>query len=107
LHRIGRISRPTDELVVNYKLDQEEQEIIEAFDSGRLQSASDKESEIERHKMYASSTFKEDKRVNICISTKDFDAIQKIAIAEGMPYQILISSILHKYVEGRYIEKTA
>jgi predicted DNA binding CopG/RHH family protein len=64
-------------------------------------------SESDRYRRYASATFRKDKRVNIRISQKDLAAIQKKALEEGIPYQTLISSILHKYLSGRLSEKKA
>ncbi|GJQ51316.1 MAG: hypothetical protein HKUEN02_01630 [Anaerolineaceae bacterium] len=55
----------------------------------------------EKYRAYARATFKKDKRVNIRISSKDLTSLQKRAIREGVPYQTLIASVLHKYaVEG-------
>ena len=50
---------------------------------------------------YAAATFRKDKRVNIRISGKDLEALQKWALEEGLPYQTLISSLIHKFVSGR------
>ena len=47
------------------------------------------------------ATLRKDRRVNIRLSSKDLEAIQKPALAEGLPYQTLISSLLHKYASGR------
>ncbi len=55
----------------------------------------------------ATNTFKKDKRINIRISSRDLDAIQKRALVEGIPYQTLVSSILHKYVSGSLHDVTA
>ena len=49
--------------------------------------------------------FKNDSRENIRMSSKDVHAIQVKALAEGIPYQTLISSVLHKYVTGKLKEK--
>lgn len=49
-------------------------------------------------------TFRKDRRLNIRLSSKDLEAIQKRALAEGLPYQTLISSLLHKYAAGRLKE---
>jgi len=87
------------------KLDAEEQEIIEAFESGRLQSTANLKSELKKHREYAAATFQKDSRINIRISSKDLRALQKRALSEGLPYQTLISSLLHKYVEGRLLEQ--
>ena len=53
---------------------------------------------------YAKATFRKDRRLNIRLSSKDLEAIQKRALAEGLPYQTLISSVLHKYASGRLKE---
>ena len=87
------------------KLYQEEKQILEAFDRDQLKSIPDKEAQLERHKEYAAATFKKDKRINIRISERDLKALQKRALVEGMPYQTLVASILHKYVEGRLVER--
>jgi len=89
----------------NYKLDNEEQEILGAFDSGKLQSIPNVKQEMEKHQGYAKETFKKDKRINIRLTSRDLTSIQKLAIKEGIPYQTFIASILHKYADGRYLEK--
>jgi predicted DNA binding CopG/RHH family protein len=88
-------------------LDPEEKELLESYDRDEWQPVSDLRSESDRYQRYASATFKKDKRVNIRISQKDLMAIQKKALEEGIPYQTLISSILHKYISGRLGEKSS
>lgn len=86
------------------KLDPEEIEILEAFEAGETMRVKDKDALVQRHKEYAAATFRKDARINIRLSSKDLRALQKRALAEGIPYQTLVSSILHKYVEGRLRE---
>ncbi len=86
------------------KLDQEEREILEAFDSGNVRSSKNAASTQKKHKEYAEAMLRKDARINIRISSKDLRGLQKKALAEGIPYQTLIASILHKYVEGRLHE---
>lgn len=50
---------------------------------------------------YAAATFRRDQRINIRISSKDLNALQVRALEEGLPYQTLISSLIHKFVSGR------
>jgi predicted DNA binding CopG/RHH family protein len=88
------------------KPDREEREILEAFDRGVLRSIPDKKSELQKHREYAAATFKRSKRVNIRLSNRDFDALQKRALSEGIPRPIFIASILHKYVDGQLVEKS-
>jgi hypothetical protein len=57
-----------------------------------------------RYSRYAKTTFRKDRRLNIRLSSKDLEAIQKRALAEGLPYQTLIASLLHKYASGRLKE---
>jgi predicted DNA binding CopG/RHH family protein len=89
------------------KLASEEKEILSAFEKGQLKRVRDKKKEIERHKEVAEATFKKDSRINIRISSKDLRALQKRALAEGIPYQTLVASILHKFAEGTLAEKAA
>jgi predicted DNA binding CopG/RHH family protein len=83
----------------------EEKEFLEAYDNAEWKSVKDKKSEISRYQQVAKTTFKKDSRINIRISSKDVNAIQIRALEEGIPYQTLISSVLHKYVTGRFTEK--
>ena len=87
------------------KLDEEEKEILKSFDRNEFRTIPDLDAEIQRYREVARTTFKKDRRVNIRISSKDLVAIQKRALEEGLPYQTLISSILHKYASGRLVER--
>ena len=87
------------------KLEAEEQEIVDAFEAGKLKRAVNAKGEIKRHREYAAATFLKDSRINIRISSKDLRSLQKRALQEGLPYQTLIASLLHKYVEGRLVEQ--
>ena len=88
------------------KLDQEEREILEAFESGNVKRSKDAVDIQKRHQECAAAMFIKDARVNIRLPSKDLRGLQKKALAEGIPYQTLIASILHKYVEGRLHEKS-
>ena len=87
------------------KLDQEESELLEAFQAGTLTRASNATDIQKRHQEYAEAMFKKDARINIRLSSKDLRSLQKKALAEGIPYQTLVASIIHKYVEGRLREE--
>ncbi len=63
------------------------------------------EEQLESHKVISEKSFKKDARINIRLSSKDLRAIQSKALKEGMPYQTLVSSVIHKYVDGQFIEK--
>jgi len=86
-------------------MDKEEKEILDALDSGELQRVPDFEERKRQHQQYAEAMFKKDARINIRLSSKDLRGLQKKALAEGIPYQTLVASILHKYVEGRLQEE--
>ena len=87
------------------KLDKYEEEVLAAFESGALLPIATKE-ELEQIRESARATATKDQRINIRLSTGDLRDIQVIAMQEGMPYQTLIASVLHKYVTGRIAEKS-
>ncbi len=89
------------------KLTKEEREMKSSVERGEWRSVRGVKSDAKRYQRYAEATFKKDRRVNIRISGKDLEALQKRAIEEGIPYQTLIASLLHKYVSGRLVEKAA
>lgn len=89
------------------KIDTYEKEVLGAFDKGKLVSVASK-AEIARLKAAARATAIKDRRVNIRLSSNDLQDVQVKAMQEGVPYQTLIASVLHKYVTGRLQEvKTA
>jgi len=87
------------------KLDKEEKDILDSYERREWKSVKNLKKEIERHRGYARQTLKKDKRINIRISSMVLDEIQTRAIEDGIPYQTLISSILHRFATGRLIEK--
>ncbi len=87
------------------KLDSEEKEILEAFEKGQLKQAKGASEIISAHQQHAEATFKKDARINIRLSSRDLRAIQARALKEGIPYQTLISSVLHKFADGQLIDK--
>jgi len=82
-----------------------ERQILSAFEKGTLKSVATK-AELEKFRAAARATAVKDRRVNIRLSSIDLNDIQVKALEEGMPYQTLIASVLHKYVSGRLVEKT-
>jgi predicted DNA binding CopG/RHH family protein len=87
------------------KLDAEEQEILDAYEAGLLKRSPNADQLMAEHRLAATATFQKDSRINIRISSRDLRMLQKRALSEGLPYQTLISSLLHKYVEGRLVEQ--
>ena len=86
-------------------LDDEERKLLDSYDRGEWKSVQNPEQEIRRLQQHAKNTLQKDTRINIRMSSKDLDQVQVIAAQEGIPYQTLISSIIHKYVSGYLIEK--
>lgn len=86
------------------KLDNYEQEILAAYEKGEVKPTITSQSELEKYRSAARETFIKDRRVNIRLSTPDLMDIQEKAVEEGIPYQTLIASVLHKYISGRLIE---
>ena len=86
------------------KLTPEEQDLLSSYENDEWVSVATP-SEIKKFKAAAKATFKKNKRVNIRITEMDLELLQERAMIEGLPYQTLMSSVLHKYVTGRLIEK--
>ena len=86
-------------------IDDYELEIVSAFEKGRLKSVATK-GELAKIKAAARATAIKDRRVNIRLSSCDLSDIQVRALEEGIPYQTLIASVLHKYVTGRLAEQS-
>ena len=87
------------------KLTKEEREILRSVERGEWRGTSHLKDQIRRYQDYARATVRKDKRVNIRMSEKDLVQFQKRAMEEGLPYQTLISSVLHKYINGRLSDK--
>ncbi len=89
----------------NIRLDKEEKALLESVEKGEWVSIKNKNREILKYIEIAKSSFKKDRRINLRMSSKDVIALQTKALEEGIPYQTLMSSVLHKFVTGRLIEK--
>jgi predicted DNA binding CopG/RHH family protein len=81
-----------------------EEEILASFERSEWQSVPKLQKEIARYASYAEATLAKDKRVNIRISSRDLEDLQARAAEEGIPYQTLMASVLHKFVTGRLVE---
>jgi predicted DNA binding CopG/RHH family protein len=86
------------------KIESNEKDILESVERGEWKPVGGSKRDRSRYARYAKATFRKDRRLNIRLSSKDLDAIQKRALAEGLPYQTLIASLLHKYASGRLRE---
>ena len=88
------------------KLEPYERRVLDAFDKGELKSVATR-TEVAKFKAAARATAIKDRRINIRLSSGDLSDIQVRALEEGVPYQTLIASVLHKYVTGRLAERPA
>lgn len=85
------------------KLNNDEKDLLESFENEEWQSVGDA-TRLQQITSYAKATLAKDKKITLRLSSLDLEAIQTRAIEEGIPYQTLISSILHKFVTGRLME---
>jgi len=86
------------------RLTEEEEKLLDSFERGEwvpVKNLSGRKRELIR---YARNTLKKDKRLNIRISERDLNELQKRAVSEGLPYQTFVSSIIHKFVNGKLVE---
>lgn len=83
----------------NVKLSKEERKLLKAIEAGEFESVLTKKRRAELVSA-AKDTVRKDKRINIRISNRDLKAVQLKASKEGVPYQTLVSSVIHKYISG-------
>ncbi len=81
-----------------------EQEILASFERGEWKPVRNQKREIGRFRKAAEATLLKNRRVNIRISARDLEGLQARAAEEGVPYQTLMASVLHKFVSGRLVE---
>ena len=86
------------------KIDEYELEVLSSYEKGRLKSVATK-GELAKFKAAARATAVKNRRVNIRLSSGDLSDIQVKALEQGVPYQTLIASVLHKYVTGHLAER--
>lgn len=86
------------------KIDREESAILQAFEKGEFHSVASKD-ELAKFKAAARATASLDRRINIRLSASDLNDIQVKALEQGIPYQTLIASVMHKYVAGLLVEQ--
>jgi predicted DNA binding CopG/RHH family protein len=87
------------------KLTTEEREILKSYEKGEWTPSKKLSTDRKELQEYAKAALRKDKRVNIRISTNDLVQLQHRAVHEGIPYQTLISSVLHKFLNGRLVER--
>ena len=87
-------------------IDQEEKDLMESIERDEWQPVKNIDQERKKAIAAARNTLKKDKRINLRLSQKDYHQIQVKAIEEGIPYQTLISSLVHKYLNGSLAPKS-
>jgi predicted DNA binding CopG/RHH family protein len=89
---------------IKMKLTKDEKSILKSYEDGEWKSTKDLSSDSKKMKLYAKNALRKDKRVNIRISENDLVQLQRKAVQDGLPYQTLIASVLHKFINGRLVE---
>ena len=84
----------------------EEKEISDALERGAIEIEKPSLKLLSDLKRASENTFKKDRRINVRLSSHDLLGIQRKALKKGLPYQALISGLIHQYVEGDLLEKT-
>ena len=90
-----------------FNLNEDESELLDSLELEEWSSVDNIEEEISSHQKIANNTLKKDKRVNLRMTSKDLEAIKTYAVEEGLPYQTLMSSVLHKFITGRLVDQKA
>ena len=89
----------------NIILDNEEKELVQSLRTEEWVSVDNLEEKIKKHQEIATNTLRKDKRINIRLSSHDLEALKANAVEMGLPYQTLVSSVLHQYATGRLLQK--
>lgn len=97
---MNRFSKKTFE-----PIDKEEKDLMESLEDDEWRPVKDFQQQKRRAVEAARNTLKKDKRINLRLSPKDYHQMQIKAVEEGIPYQTLISSIIHKYLNGSLVPK--
>lgn len=80
-------------------LDTEEQEIVEAVDRGEFVAVANQNAAAQEHQTAAKATLKK-RAITLRVFEHDIQRIKELASRDGIPYQTLLSSIIHRYAEG-------
>ena len=92
-------------IIVSGQLNTEEREILERFERDELRRVAGAETEMSTARQAARNTFNKTRRVNLRVTERDFNLAHARAREEGIPYQTLLSSVIHKYLSGRLTER--
>ena len=87
------------------KLTKEEQEVESLYEAGKVVLHKPRRVMLNKLASAADNTFRKDRRINIRLSEHDMVGIQRVAASKGVPYQTLISGLIHQFVEGDLVQK--
>ena len=94
-----------EKTLLSQAMTDEEREILDRFERDELRSIPEAEREMELTRRMTRNTFNKTRRVNLRVTERDFNLARSRAREEGIPYQTLLSSVIHKYLSGRLIER--
>lgn len=80
-----------------YELNTEEKKIAVDFDHGGFRSVREKKKELSRYRGYAKASLNRTRNINIRLSERDLQKLKAKAATKGLPYQTLVSSLIHQY----------
>jgi predicted DNA binding CopG/RHH family protein len=81
----------------DHHIDDQEKELVSGYEAGEFKPAN--QNEEKRIAVAAAKRYvRKDARINIRLSTADLEMLKRRAVEEGLPYQTLVASVLHKYV---------
>jgi predicted DNA binding CopG/RHH family protein len=86
------------------KIDKSEKDILDSYERNEWRSIENLNAEKSRYSKIARTTILKKQRVNIDITEKDIVHLKAKSITEGIPFEIFVTSILHKYANGKLVE---
>ncbi len=86
------------------KLNKEEKELLTSYEDGEWKSVKDFNDKKSEYQKIAKNTSLKNRRINIRLSEKDLSNLKAKSLEEGIPYQTLVASIIHKYISGKFKE---
>lgn len=85
-------------------LDKEEKELLESYENDEWVTVKDVDKKKVEYQQIARNTALKNRRINVRLSEKDLSNLKAKSLEEGLPYQTLVASIIHKYVSGKFKE---
>ena len=82
-----------------------DERLLEGYEAGEFVSTSPTKAELKKFRDAARATLVKDQRVNVRLSSELLRGLKARAGEEGLPYQTLIASVLHKFVTGRLVDQ--